>query len=176
MAEIFDTVDARCRTIAERFLEVRSILVVGGGTNHGTAEEIALKFDEMAHIPTKAMSPGRHIHGALGLTDESILTVLVAPPGTSYRDLHSIARVTQVLKTPSVAIVSEDDTEIADIVDYVIRIPVRDETIFAVLAVLPGQLLPYWCGVLLGLNPDTQRSNVPKHARVWNMLFPPGTH
>ena len=44
------------------------------------------------------------------------------------------------------------------------------------LAVLPGQLLPYWCGVELGLNPDTQRSNVPKHARVWNMLFPPGTH
>ena len=52
----------------------------------------------------------------------------------------------------------------------------EDETIFSVLAVLPGQLLPYWSGVGLGLNPDTQRSNVPKHARVWNMLFPPGTH
>ena len=76
----------------------------------------------------------------------------------------------------AVAIVSESDEKIADIVDYVVRIPVEDETIFAVLAVLPGQLLPYWCGVGLGLNPDTQRSNVPKHARVWNMLFPPGTH
>jgi hypothetical protein len=48
--------------------------------------------------------------------------------------------------------------------------------IFPVLAVLPGQLIPYWSGVGLGLNPDTQRSNVPKHARAWNMLFPPGTH
>ena len=47
---------------------------------------------------------------------------------------------------------------------------------FPVLAVLPGQLIPYWSGVGLGLNPDTQRSNVPKHARAWNMLFPPGTH
>jgi fructoselysine-6-P-deglycase FrlB-like protein len=176
MGEIFDTVDARCRTIAERFMGVRSILVVGDGPNYGTAEEIALKFDEMAHIPTKPMNPGRHIHGALGLTDEQILTVLVAPPGPSYRDMVSIAKVTQLLKTPAVAIVSEDDTEIADIVDYVVRLPVRDEAIFPVLAVLPGQLLPYWCGVGLGLNPDTQRSNIPKHARVWNMLFPPGTH
>jgi fatty-acyl-CoA synthase len=176
MADIFEAVDARCQTIAERFREVRSILVVGAGANYGTAEEIALKFDEMAHIPTKPMNPGRHIHGALGLTDEQILTVLIAPPGPSYKDLHSIAKVTQLLKTPAVAIVSDDDTEIADIVDYVVRLPVRDETIFSVLAVLPGQLLPYWCGVGLGLNPDTQRSNVPKHARVWNLLFPPGTH
>ena len=176
MGEIFDAVDARCQTIAEAFLGVRSILVVGGGPNYGTAEEIALKFDEMAHIPTKAMSPGRHIHGALGLTDEDILTILVAPPGTTYEDVNQIAKVTQILKTPSVAIVSDDDTGISEIVDYVIRLPVRDEMIFPVLAVLPGQLIPYWCGVRLGLNPDTQRSNVPKHARAWHMLFPPGTH
>ena len=98
------------------------------------------------------------------------------PPGTAYKDLHDIAKVTQLLKSPAVAIVSDEDQEIADIVDYVVRIPVQDEVLFSVLAVLPGQLLPYWCGVGLGLNPDTQRSNVPKHARVWNMLFPPGTH
>ena len=176
MADMFDSVDKRCRTIADMFLGVRSILVVGAGANFGTAEEIALKFDEMAHIPAKSMNPGRHIHGALGLTEESILTILVAPPGTAYEDLHDIAKVTQLLKSPAVAIVADEDSEIADIVDYVVRIPIQDEVLFSVLAVLPGQLLPYWCGVGLGLNPDTQRSNVPKHARVWNMLFPPGTH
>jgi glucosamine--fructose-6-phosphate aminotransferase (isomerizing) len=176
MAGMFDAVDARCRTIARAFHGVRSIIVVGAGANWGTAEEIALKFEEMAHIPTSAMNPGRHIHGALGLTTTDILTVLVAPPGTSYEDLCSIARVTELLKSPAVAIVAEGETRIADGVDYVVRIPIEDEIIFTVLAVLPGQLMPYWCGVELGLNPDTQRSNVPKHARVWNMLFPPGTH
>ena len=176
MAEMFDMVDARCQTIAEQYMNMRSILVVGGGPNYGTAEEIALKFDEMAHIPTKGMSPGRHIHGALGLTDSDILTILVAPPGSSYDDVLSIAKVTQLLKTPAVAIVTEDDKQISEICDYVIRLPARDEMIFPVLAVLPGQLIPYWSGVGLGLNPDTQRSNVPKHARAWNMLFPPGTH
>jgi len=169
-------VDARCRSIAKAFHAVRSIIVVGAGVNFGTAEEIALKFEEMAHIPCSAMDPGRHIHGALGLTREDILTIIVAPPGVAYEDLHDISRVTQMLKSPAVAIVSAQDREIADLADYVIRIPVEDEAIFAVLAVLPGQLIPYWSGVLLGLNPDTQRSNVPKHAKVWNMLFPPGTH
>jgi glucosamine--fructose-6-phosphate aminotransferase (isomerizing) len=176
MAERIDSIDARCKTIAERYKDVRGILVVGAGSNYGTAEEIALKFDEMSHIPSKPMMPGRHIHGALGLTDEQILTVLIAPPGPGYEDMVTIAKVTSMLKTPAVAIVSDDDDKIGDLVDYVVRLPLSDETLFAVLAVLPGQLLPYWCGVLLGLNPDTQRSNIPKHARVWNMLFPSDTH
>jgi fatty-acyl-CoA synthase len=176
MAERLEAIDARCRTIAERYHKVRGILVVGAGSNYGTAEEIALKFDEMSHIPTKPMLPGRHIHGALGLTDEEILTVLIAPPGPAYEDMVTIAKVTNMLKTPAVAIVSDSDTQIGDLVDYVVRLPLDDETLFAVLAVLPGQLLPYWCGVLLGLNPDTQRSNIPKYARVWNMLFPADTH
>jgi glutamine---fructose-6-phosphate transaminase (isomerizing) len=176
MAAMVQGVDARCRTIASAIRDVRSIIVVGAGPNYGTAEEIALKFEEMAHIPTSAMDPGRHIHGALGLTRADILTVIVAPPGPAYSDLHDIARVTQLLKSPAVAIVSDDDTEIADLADYVIRIPEPDEMLFTVLAVLPGQLMPYWSGVQLGLNPDTQRSNVPRHAKVWNMLFPPGTH
>lgn len=176
LAGMVEAVDARCRTIADAVRGVRSIIVVGAGPNYGTAQEIALKFEEMAHIPTTAMDPGRHIHGALGLTREDILTVIVAPPGPAYGDLLDVARVTQMLKTPAIAIVSENDTEVADLADHVIRIPESDETVFAVLAVLPGQLMPYWCGVKLGLNPDTQRSNVPKHAKVWNMLFPPGTH
>jgi glucosamine--fructose-6-phosphate aminotransferase (isomerizing) len=176
LARMFDPVDARCQTIASAIEDVRSIIVVGAGANYGTAEEVALKFEEMAHIPCSAMDPGRHIHGALGLTRDDILTIIVAPPGPAYEDLHDIAKVTQLLKSPMVAIVSDGDDRIADLADYVVRIPVEDETVFSVLAVLPGQLMPYWCGVGLGLNPDTQRSNVPKHAKVWNMLFPPGTH
>lgn len=176
MGEVLDAVDDRCRTIASRYLDIRSVIVVGAGPNYGSAEEMALKYDEMAHIPAKAMSPDRHIHGALGLTDEQILTVLIAPPGPSYGDMVKLAEVTQILKTPAVGIVSEYDTEIASRMDYVVRLPVDDETIFAVLAALPGQLIPYWSSVGLGLNPDTQRANVPKHARVWHMLFPPGSH
>jgi glucosamine--fructose-6-phosphate aminotransferase (isomerizing) len=176
-AAMFAEVDARCHTLGRRYRHIRANLVVGSGGNEGTAEEIALKYDEMCHVPTKAMCPARHIHGALGLTDERILTILVAPPCAAYKELMDIARATQILKSPSIAIVSENDDQIAALVDDVIRLPEDDEILFTLLAILPGQLLPYWTAVETGdINPDCQRSNIAKYARVWRMLFPPGTH
>ena len=177
MAAVFEQIDARCRSIAKRMKHARAVLVVGSGPHLGTAEEIALKFDEMCHIPAKGMCWGRHVHGALGLTDERIHTLIVAPPGNAYERLIDIAKVTQMLKTPSTAFVTEDDETIASMVDDVVRLPEMEETLWSVMAILPGQLLPYYCAVEMGdVNPDCQRSNIPKHARVWHMLFPPGTH
>ncbi|HOX27951.1 MAG TPA: SIS domain-containing protein [bacterium] len=169
--------DARCRTIAKRYKNARGFITVGGGPNVATAEEFALKFDEMAHIPAKAMCPDRHIHGALGLTDERIVTAVIAAPGPSYPWLRQIAQATVGLKTPSLGIVSEKDTDIARMMDYVIRMPAVDEHIFTVPATFAVQLFPYYCAVELGdINPDCQRSNIPKHARVWMELFPRGSH
>lgn len=169
--------DGRCRSIARQYCHARSVLTVGGGPNLATAEEAALKFDEMAHIPGKAMCPGRHIHGALGLTDEHIVTLIIAPPGPSYPWLRQVAQATVGLKTPSIGFVCEDDNDIAAMMDYVVRLPVVDETIFTIPATVPAQLLPYYCAVEQGtINPDCQRSNIPRYARVWMQLFPPGTH
>jgi glutamine---fructose-6-phosphate transaminase (isomerizing) len=169
--------DGRCRTIAKQYKGARAFITVGGGPNVATAEEFALKFDEMAHIPTKAMCPDRHIHGALGLTDERIVTAVIAPPGPSYPWLKQIAWATVGLKTPSIGIVTASDNEIAPMMDYVVRLPDLDENIFTVPATFVVQLIPYYCAVELGdINPDCQRSNIPKHARVWMELFPKGSH
>ena len=178
MSAMFEWVSERARILSARYKAVRSILVVGAGPNLGTAEEIALKYDEMSHIPTKGMCPGRHIHGALGLTQADILTLIVAPlEDKSYPALRDIAQVTQMLKSPSIAITSEEDEAIASQVDDIFRLPESEPNLFAILAILPGQLLPYWGAIAQGdINPDTQRANIARHARVWNWLFPTGTH
>jgi len=178
MDAMFDWVSERSRLLAARYKHIRSILVVGSGANEGTAEEIALKCDEMSHIPTKAMCPGRHIHGALGLTQPDILTIVVAPQDDlAYPELRDIAQATYMLKSPSIGIISEDDELVAEQVDDVFRLPETDPNIFSILAILPGQLLPYWGAVAQGdINPDTQRANVARHAKVWNWLFPKDTH
>jgi glucosamine--fructose-6-phosphate aminotransferase (isomerizing) len=139
--------DARCRTIAKRYRNARCFISVGGGPNLATAEELALKFDEMAHIPCKGMCPDRHIHGALGLTDERIVTAIIAPEGPSYPWLKQIAQATLGLKTPAIGIVSENDNDIAPMMDYVLRLPDVDEHIFAVVSTFVIQLLPYYCAV-----------------------------
>ncbi|HLU08624.1 MAG TPA: hypothetical protein VK003_03080 [Oceanobacillus sp.] len=178
MEAMFDWVSERARILSARYKNVRSILVVGSGANEGTAEEYALKYDEMSHIPTKAMCPGRHIHGALGLTQPDILTIVIAPledPG--YKELRDIAQVTYMLKSPSIAIISEEDELVAEQVDDVFRLPETDPILFSILSILPGQLLPYWGAVAQGnINPDTQRANIARHAKVWNWLFPKDTH
>ncbi len=175
---MFDWVSRRAELLSFRYRELRSILVVGSGANEGTAEEYALKYDEMASIPTKAMCAGRHIHGALGLTQPDILTIIVAPlQDKNYEALRDIAQVTAMLKSPSIGIISETDSRIAEQVDDVFRLDEEEQNIFSILAILPGQLLPYWGAVAQGdLNPDCQRANIARHARVWNWLFPKDTH
>ena len=132
----------------------------------------------MSHIPTKGMCAGRHLHGALGLTQPNILTIIVAPQDEpAYDELRDIAQATYMLKSPSIALISEEDEAVAEQVDDVFRLPETDPHLFAILAILPGQLLPYWGAVAQGdINPDTQRANIARHAKVWNWLFPKETH
>lgn len=95
----------------------------------------------------------------------------------SYKELKDIADYTNIVKAPCMAIVSEDDDDIAEMVDDVVRIPEEDEIMFTLLSILPSQLIPYYSSVYSeGLSPDTQRSHVPRYARAWAKLFPPGTH
>jgi glucosamine--fructose-6-phosphate aminotransferase (isomerizing) len=178
MEEMFDWVSRRAELLAKRYRHIRSVLVVGSGPNEGTAEEIALKYDEMSHIPAKGMCAGRHLHGALGLTQPDILTIIVAPLNEpAYKELRDIAQATFMLKSPSIALISEEDEAVAEQVDDVFRLPETDPSLFAILAILPGQLLPYWGAVAQGdINPDTQRANIARHAKVWNWLFPKDTH
>ena len=176
-ANMFDAIDARCQSIAEQYCNVRANIIVGNGSNFGAAEEMALKYDEMAHIPSKGMVIDRHLHGALGLTYTDFLTILIVPkadPG--YKEFKDIADFCNTIKAPSMAIVSEDDDDISLMVDDVVRIPCEVPELFPLLAILPGQLLPYWSSIFSGFTPDTQRSEVPRYGRAWAKLFPPGTH
>ena len=177
MADRLDEIDKRCWSIAKHNARMRSAIIVGAGPNYGTAEEMALKFDEMAHIPSKAMVPTRHLHGALGLTDELIQTIILAPESKALRWIEQIANATAMLKTPSMAIVPDQEKVISPMMDYVIRTPISNEHLFALYVVPAIQMYPYYCAVEQGgINPDCQRSDIPKHARVWRMVLPKGSH
>lgn len=177
MAKRLDEIDKRCWSIAKHNARMRSALVVGTGPNYGTAEEMALKFDEMAHIPAKAMVPTRHLHGALGLTDERIQTIILAPENNASHWIEQIANVTMTLKVPSMAIVPDKEKVISPMMDYVIRVPISNEHLFALYVVPAIQMYPYYCAVEQGdINPDCQRSNIPRYARVWRMVLPRGSH
>ena len=177
MADRWDLIDARCRSIAKHYARMRSIIIVGAGPNFGTAEEMELKFEEMAHIPAKSMVPTRHLHGAIGLTNENILTILLYPKNTSEKWFKQIADFTIMIKSPTIGILPDHEDEIAPLMDWVFRTPVQNEHLFALYVVPIIQLYPYYCAVELGnINPDCQKSDIPKHARAWTMILKPGGH
>jgi fructoselysine-6-P-deglycase FrlB-like protein len=177
MADRWESIDARCRSMAKAFARVRSIIIVGAGPNWGTAEEMELKFEEMAHIPAKSMVPTRHLHGALGLTSDQILTILLYPRNASEKWFDQIAKFTMMIKSPAVAILPDGEDHIAPLMDYVVRTPVHNEHLFALYVVPIIQLFPYYCAVEQGdINPDCQKSDIPKHARGWSMVLGPGGH
>ncbi|MHA1342450.1 MAG: SIS domain-containing protein [Promethearchaeota archaeon] len=177
MAEKWDYNEARCKSIAKYYSAVRSVIIVGAGPNFGTAEEMELKFEEMAHIPAKSMVPTRHLHGALGLTDEKILTILLYPENNSEMWFEQIAKFTTIIKSPCIALLPEGENKIAPMMDWVWRTPVKNEHLFALYVVPIIQLYPYFCAVAQGnINPDCQKSNIPKHARAWSMILKPGGH
>jgi glucosamine--fructose-6-phosphate aminotransferase (isomerizing) len=177
MTERWESFDARCRSIAKYYHKVRSIIIVGTGPNFGTAEEMELKFEEMAHIPTKSMEPTRHLHGAIGLTDEKILTILLFPKNRAEKWFEQIAKFTMYIKTPCIAILPDGEDKIAPLMDYVVRTPVEEENLFGLYVVSIIQVMAYYFAVEQGnINPDCQRSNIPKHARAWTMILKPGGH
>ncbi len=177
MADRLDETDARCRSIAKQVCHVRSTIIVGAGPNFGSAEEMELKFEEMSAIPSKSMVPTRHLHGALGLTDEKILTILLHPKNKAEPWFDQIAKFTMYIKTPSMAILPDKEDHIAPMMDFVIRTPVENEHLFALYVVPAIQMFPYYCAVEQGnLNPDCQRSNIPKYARAWALVLKPGGH
>jgi glucosamine 6-phosphate synthetase-like amidotransferase/phosphosugar isomerase protein len=75
------------------------------------------------------------------------------------------------------AIVPEKENMISTIMDYVIRVPVSNEHLFALYVVPAIQMYPYYCAVEQGdINPDCQRSDIPRYAKAWRMVLPRGSH
>lgn len=175
--KILNSLEFRVKEIAGRYKDKRAYIFVGSGSNFPTALEASLKMDEIAHIPSKGLTVARHLHGAIGLSDEEIVTVFIGSSGQSYERMIDAVKVSNLCGSPTISFVWEDDKQISQLTDDVFRIPGKiNEVISPLLFVLPAQLLAYYSGVQKGLNPDCQRSNMPRYARAWLQAFPLGTH
>jgi glucosamine 6-phosphate synthetase-like amidotransferase/phosphosugar isomerase protein len=142
------------------------------------AWEIALRFEEMSHFPARGRPLVDFLHGGVGFLAPDILTLLLAPPGNMHTYALRAARVTQIVKTPCIAFLERGhDTEIAALVDNVLRIPGTHPALRPLLYILPGKLLSYYSEVARpGGNPEAQRTDEPRYARAFEVAMPPGSH
>ncbi len=178
MERTLAAIDDRCRALGGDVLSLRAAVVPAAGNQLPTAWEMALRFEEMAHYPARGRPLIDFLHGGVGYLARDIVTILLAPAGETYELAHRAAQVTQLAKSPCIAVLDEDDRGgIGPLVDGVLRVPAVRPVLKPLLYVLPAQLIPYYAEVARpGGNPETQRSDRPPIARAFDVAMPPKSH
>lgn len=155
----------KIKNVAERFIHARNFLYLGRGFTFPVALEGALKLKEISYIHAEGYPAAEMKHGPIALIDEEMPVVVIAVKGRSYEKVVSNIQEVKARKGVIIAIVSEGDTTVKNMADYVIEIPETDEILSPLVSVIPLQLLSYYIAVMRGCNVDQPR-NLAKSVTV----------
>ncbi len=140
-------------------------LYLGRNINYPTALEGALKLKEISYIPAEGYAAGEMKHGPIALIDEYRAVVCVAVKSHVYEKMISNIQEIRARKGNVIAIASAGDKEISHHCDYLIEIPLIDELLSPLLAIIPLQLMAYYISVKRGNDVDQPR-NLAKSVTV----------
>ncbi|MEX8549125.1 MAG: glutamine--fructose-6-phosphate transaminase (isomerizing) [Mucilaginibacter sp.] len=155
----------KIKTIAARFKDSPNCLFLGRGSAFPVALEGALKLKEISYIHAEGYPAAEMKHGPIALIDEAMPVIFIATKHSSYEKVISNIQEVKARGGKLIAIVSEGDTEVKKMADYVIEIPQTDEAFLPLLATIPLQLLAYHIALMRGCNVDQPR-NLAKSVTV----------
>jgi glutamine---fructose-6-phosphate transaminase (isomerizing) len=170
--EILRTTDSECEKLARSYSNASDFLFLGRGIHYPIALEGALKLKEISYIHAEGYPAGEMKHGPNALIDETLPVVVLATRDIKNRDsqlryektLSNIQEVT-ARSGKVIAVASEGDKEIGQLVDHILFVPHAPELLLPVLDVVPLQLLAYHIAVRRGCDVDQPR-NLAKSVTV----------
>jgi len=151
--------------ISKKIKDSSNALYLGRGYLFPVALEGALKLKEISYIHAEGYPAAEMKHGPIALIDEEMPVIVVAPKGAQYDKLVSNIQEVKARKGNVIAIVTEGDTEVKALADYIIEIPDAPDPLLPLLTVVPLQLLSYHIAVMRGCNVDQPR-NLAKSVTV----------
>lgn len=151
--------------ISAQFIDASNFLYLGRGYNFPVALEGALKLKEISYIHAEGYPAAEMKHGPIALIDENMPVVFVATKDESYDKI--VSNVDQVVsrKGRVISVVTEGDTNIRNLSEFVIEIPDTHPALLPILTVIPLQLLSYHIALMRGCNVDQPR-NLAKSVTV----------
>ncbi len=155
----------KIKEIAFIFTYARNFIYLGRGLNFPVALEGALKLKEISYIHAEGYPAAEMKHGPIALIDEDMPVVFIATKDSSYEKVVSNIQEVKARKGRVIAIVTEGDSLIHSMVDFVIEIPKTHEILMPLLSSIPLQLLSYYIAVMRGRNVDQPR-NLAKSVTV----------
>lgn len=155
----------KIKEIAAKFKDSRNCLFLGRGSSFPVALEGALKLKEISYIHAEGYPAAEMKHGPIALIDAEMPVVFIATKHSSYEKVISNIQEVKARGGRVIAIVSEGDTTVKDMADYVIEIPQTGGAFVPLVATIPLQLLSYHIAVMRGCNVDQPR-NLAKSVTV----------
>jgi glutamine---fructose-6-phosphate transaminase (isomerizing) len=151
--------------LAAEFKDARNFLYLGRGYNFPVALEGALKLKEISYIHAEGYPAAEMKHGPIALIDENLPVVFIATHDSTYEKVISNIEEVRARGGRLIAIASESDNEIDNLVNHTIKIPDTVEMLMPILTSIPLQLLAYHIAVKKELNVDQPR-NLAKSVTV----------
>ena len=155
----------RIADFAKTFTYAQNFIYLGRGYNFPVAMEGALKLKEISYIHAEGYPAAEMKHGPIALISQEMPVVVVAPHCGTYEKVVSNIQEIKARKGRVIAVVTEGDTLVSKIADYVIEVPETEECLTPLLTVIPLQLLAYHIAVVKGCDVDQPR-NLAKSVTV----------
>lgn len=153
------------KVIAEQFKDSTNFLYLGRGYNFPVALEGALKLKEISYIHAEGYPAAEMKHGPIALIDAEMPVVFIATKDSSYEKVVSNIQEVKARKGQVISVVTEGDTLIPKMSDFVIEVPATMDALMPLVSVIPLQLLSYHIAVMRGCNVDQPR-NLAKSVTV----------
>lgn len=155
----------KIKDISKLFTFASNFIFLGRGLNFPVALEGALKLKEISYIHAEGYPAAEMKHGPIALIDEDMPVVFIATKDNSYEKIVSNIQEVKARKGRVIAIVTEGDTLIPKMVDFIIEVPRTNDLLLPLLTSIPLQLISYYIAVLRGRNVDQPR-NLAKSVTV----------
>ncbi|WP_028322282.1 glutamine--fructose-6-phosphate transaminase (isomerizing) [Desulfatiglans anilini] len=151
--------------IAENYYHCSNWLFLGRKYNYPIAMEGALKLKEISYIHAEGYPAGEMKHGPIALVNPEMPTVAIVPQDDMYEKMISNIQEVKSRRGPVIAIATQGDAKIRELVDEVIEVPPTLSFLNPLLTVIPCQLLAYYCAKFLNRDIDQPR-NLAKSVTV----------
>ncbi|HET8885733.1 MAG TPA: glutamine--fructose-6-phosphate transaminase (isomerizing) [Salinimicrobium sp.] len=151
--------------VADKYKDAKNCLYLGRGFNFPVALEGALKLKEISYIHAEGYPAAEMKHGPIALIDEQMPVIVIATKKGHYEKVVSNIQEIKSRQGRIIGIVTEGDTDVRQMADYVIEVPDTIEALTPLLTTIPLQLLSYHIAVMLGKNVDQPR-NLAKSVTV----------
>lgn len=144
--------------IAKIFKDATNFLYLGRGYNFPVALEGALKLKEISYIHAEGYPAAEMKHGPIALIDEHMPIVVIAVNSNHYEKVVSNIQEIKSRKGKIIAVVTEGDTIVKEMADYIMEVPNTPETLSPLVTTIPLQLLSYHIALMLDRNVDQPRN------------------